>query len=183
MVAQTGAVDIAFNGGPIDQTSNGAGQRLIAVDRVGSFGAAFFLTLSESGDWAVDAALYALKGDRWQAMSSGGVTVGDWNGEAGRVPSPGGWTWGVLWTLGTSGQNAHDESGTEVRVAAIPGFAAEVVAKLLVETPGLEPRPLRVEQPLGSFIALGVASGLESMTLTALGSDGAVLGRRHFDVQ
>lgn len=138
MVGPIGAVDMALNGGPVDQTSDGAGRRLIAVDRVGSFGAAFFLTLSESGDWVVDAALYALKGDRWQAMSSGGVTVGDWNGRAGRVPSPSGWAWGVLWTLGTSGQTAYDENGTEVRGATIPGFAAEVVAKLLVETTGLE---------------------------------------------
>lgn len=177
MVARA-PVSLALNGGPVDQTPDRRGERLVAVDRIGNFGAAFLLHDGLTGDWVVDAALYALDGDGWHAMSSGGMTLGGWNDESGRVPSATGWEWGVLWTLGTSGQAVEGDAGTDLKVMAVPGFAARTVAAIRVESPGVDSHYLSIQPPLSSFIAVVVAPEVTAVTLVAIDQAGEILERR-----
>lgn len=114
------------------------------IDRSGNFGAAFFLlwTHGLGRDWVADGALYRLHLGEWEEMGSGGSTRRNRDQALWRVPSKQGWEWGLIWDLGTSGQDAHDEEGTMLQLAAVTGF----VAAVKMEVRGAKPRLLSVQQ-------------------------------------
>jgi hypothetical protein len=180
-------LEAAFEEGILDtEIALDGRERLLAVDRVGSFGAAFLLTLKANGDWSADAAECGISGNGWTYFGSAGVHGGPWDPTW--APQEDEWEWQgkktLLWTFVTAGMDAEDSDGKLIMLRAISGFAAAKVSQVRLDVLGADPRLLTVNRPLGAFACLATGPvGLPlKFAIVALDSTGAVLEERHFDV-
>ena len=120
----------ALDGEPIIVVPGRVGCRLLAADRSGRYGATFTFCCTDAGRWSAEAALHWRPdgldwwegGDGWHDVSSGFGEGADWDWEL--LANYSRWEWGVLWTLVTTSRDGELDDGRDVRVGAIPGFAA-----------------------------------------------------------
>ena len=150
-----------------------ATQTILAVDRVGTWGAAFEFAAGIDGEYSATAIWAHRLHGGWEDMGSGGSHGGDWS-TPWRPPADG-WDGSHLLVLGRSGREVELD-GRDLTFEAVVGFASDRVGAVHVEVDG-EVRRV-TPSPCGAFCALAVGSG--ALTLTPFDqSGGALAGGKH----
>jgi len=140
---------------------------VLAVDRLGEFGAAFRFAVFARGEWYADA-IYARRWDGgWEEMGSGGSRGDGW--VAPWVPPAEGWEGEALYVMGSGGLDVEDEHGSDAELCVVYGFAAPQVATVEVAGPNCD-RAVPVSSNVGAFAILLVGTG--EFTLTPRTGDG-----------
>src|SRR5688572_13587762 len=106
---------------------------VLAVDRWGSFAAAFRFAVFTGGEWYADALYARLTDGRWDELGSGGSHGDGWD-TPWRPPTDG-WRGDVLYVMGSGGLDVQDEHDILRELLVVYGFVSPAVKTIEITGP------------------------------------------------